>query len=108
MKQGEELTLRIEGAEGFDLDAIDFAVYVYCSGFPDIRHKKAKTDCTREVEDGVVTYLCTYSPEETAAFAPGMYSLEIRDITNGCVYVKDRRFVVNHSATAIDIKTPNA
>lgn len=103
MKQGESLILRLGGVADYDLNEIDFEVFVYPCGHPTASHRKTKGDCVPS-EDEYGVYYCTYSPEETAAFDAGVYALEVRDVTNDNIHIYHRQFVVEESASALYIK----
>ena len=104
MRQGEELILRLDGCRDYDLREVEFDVFVYPCCSPTAEFKKTKDDCEPSEDEADVFY-CVYTAEETAKFPAGVYALEIRDVTNGRIYVTQRRFVVEESATAIDINS---
>ena len=96
MYQGESLVLRIKGVGDYDLDNMDFAVFVYPDGCICNDYKKEKSECER-AEDG--SYLCGFVPKITAAFPPVSHTLEIHDKTHNVVFVKKHAFNVELCAT---------
>ena len=97
MKQGEDITLRLVGTEDYHLTDVDFDVYLYRTGYPDTSHVKGKADCEQEDE----AFLCTFRGEETAKLVPGLYTVEVNDKDNGRIYINQRQFVLERSATAL-------
>lgn len=101
MFRGEVISLYLKGDKQFNLQEVDFNVYIYPDG--DIRPdflKKTKADCKVQ-DDG--SFLLTIDATTTSSMPLTSYTIEINDASNNVVYKQQNAFSLEPSATAMDI-----
>lgn len=101
MFRGEVISLYLKGDEQFNLQDVDFNIYIYPDG--DINPeflKRTKDDCVLQ-EDG--SYLLTVDSAITSSLPLTSYTIEINDASNNVIYKQQNAFFFEPSATAMDI-----